>query len=112
MCFRSYEKTRSMWSLILPVFKQVLQKITSETVHDWETCLNGATNKHDPNRMRWLFELLVDEDQLICQGAFKEFSFLKLLNKSISQNYKVRDLYQKTFNILRKHWAHPFSNVR
>jgi hypothetical protein len=89
--------------------------MTAETVGDWETCLSGATNKADPNRMRWLFELLVDKDNLFNSkddGAFKESSYLRLLNRSLIQNWKLRELFNKTYDILKDQVSHPYNKVR
>ena len=41
--------------------------MTSETQNDWDFCFSGASNKADPNRLRWLFELLVTPENLVSQ---------------------------------------------
>ena len=47
----------------------------------------------------------------VSQGAFKESSYLLFVSKCLSMNWRVRGLYCRTYNILREHWAHPFTNV-
>lgn len=113
--FWSFEPTKTMWAALVPLFKTVLANMTAETIGDWETCISGASNKADPNRLRWLFELLLTEkDQLMVDqaGAFKESSHLRLLNRALVQNWKVRDLYNRSYEILRRHHAHPYNKVR
>ena len=45
-------------------------------------------------------------------GAFKESSLLRLLNKSMIQNWKIRDLVVKVYDILKEHCNHPYNKVR
>jgi len=94
------------------VFQQVLNNVTAETQSDWDFCFSGVSNKADPNRLRPLYELLVTPENLVSQGAFKESSYLLFVSKCLSMNWRVRSLYCRTYNILREHWAHPFTNVR
>ena len=63
--FWSFEPVQQLWTgCLVPSFKTILATVTTETLQDWEICLSGATNKHDSNRLRWLFELLIDEQKL------------------------------------------------
>jgi len=110
--FWDFKSAEQLWSWLLPVFQQVLNNVTTETQSDWDFCFSGVSNKADPNRLRWLFELLVTQDNLVSQGAFKESSYLLFVAKCLSQNWRVRELYCRTYNILKEHWAHPYNNVR
>jgi len=110
--FWDFKSAEQLWSWLLPVFQQVLNNVTTETQSDWDFCFAGLSNKADPNRLRWLFELLVTQDNLVSQGAFKESSYLLFVGKCLSQNWRVRELYCRTYNILKEHWAHPYNNVR
>lgn len=114
--FWSLSDAESMWNGIIPLFQTILNNVTDETIGDWETCLSGVTNKADPNRLRWLYEFLVkDSNESIIsaqQGAFKESSYLRLLNKALIQNWKVRDLYQRTYTDIKDHLSHPYLKVR
>ena len=112
--FWSYAPTKELWSELMPLFETAFGNMTIETISDWETCLSGGTNNADPNRLRWLFELLVNRDTLLVlqDGAFKESSALKLINRSLIQNWKARELLNRTFEILKNNLAHPFNNVR
>jgi hypothetical protein len=38
----------------------------------------------------------------VTQGAFKESCYLLFVTKCLSQNWRVRDLYCRTYNILRQ----------
>ena len=46
------------------------------------------------------------------EGAFSQASYLKLLNKSIVQNWKLRDLFVQTYDILKNQISHPYNKVR
>ena len=82
--FWDWESSQQLWAWLLPVFQQVrnnvtrnknltqyfyqvLNNVTSETQSDWDFCFSGASNKADPNRLRWLFELLVTPENLVSQ---------------------------------------------
>ena len=59
--FWSYKPSSHLWKQVLiPSFKLVLTNITAETLVDWELCIAGGTKKTDPNRVRWLFQLLME----------------------------------------------------
>jgi proteasome activator subunit 4 len=112
MRFWNFRSAQQAWSWLLPVFQQVLNSVTLETQSDWDLCFSGASNKADPNRLRVMLELLVTSENLVSQGAFKESSYLLFVNKCLSQNWRIRELYNRTYNILRSHWDHPYTNVR
>ena len=105
-----------LWTdILVPAFHTILNKISAETLNDWEICLSGATNKHDSNRLKWLFTILMDEQKLSensVEGAFSQAAYLKLLNKSIMQNWKLQELYGKIFGILKHQINHPYNKVR
>ena len=46
------------------------------------------------------------------EGAFSQASFLKLLNESISYNWRAKELYNKIFNQLKLQCNHPYNKVR
>ena len=110
--FWDWDSSSQLWAWLLPVFRQVLNNVTTETQSDWDFCFSGATNKADPNRLRWLYELLVTPENLMSQGSFKESSFLLFVGKCLSMNWRVQELYCRTYNIIREHWDHPYNNVR
>jgi len=110
--FWDYKSSMQLWTWLLPVFQQVLNNVTAETQSDWDFCFSGASNKADPNRLRALYELLITPENLVSQGAFKESSYLLFVAKCLSMNWRVRELYCRTYNILKDHWAHPYNNVR
>ena len=116
--FWPYEPVERLWtSILVPAFQTVLSNVTGETVQDWEICLSGATNKHDANRLRWLFSILIDESKLSAESsqegyAFSQASYLKLLNKSIMQNWKLQEVYNRIFALLKHQMNHPYNKVR
>jgi len=112
MRFWDFQSAQQVWSWLLPVFQKVLTSVTLETQSDWDLCFSGASNKADPNRLKPMLELLVTSENLVSQGAFKESSYLLFVTKCLSQNWRVRHLYTRTYNILRSHWDHPYNNVR
>ena len=115
--FWTYKPVSQLWNQVLiPCFKSVLSNVTTETIVDWEMCVSGGTKKADPNRIRWLYKLLMEHGQLGCQssseGAFSQASFLKLLNESISYNWRAKELYNEIFNQLKVQCNHPYNKVR
>jgi len=110
--FWDWSSSQQLWAWLLPVFQQVLNNVTAETQSDWDFCFSGVSNKADPNRLRALYELLITPENLVSQGAFKESSYLLFVAKCLSMNWRVRELYCRTYNILKDHWAHPYNNVR
>ena len=57
--FWDWEASSQLWHWLLPVFQQVLNNVTAETQSDWDFCFSGVSNKADPNRLRFLYELLM-----------------------------------------------------
>ena len=98
----------------MPVLESVVDgSINSESLGDWETCVNGASNRVDPNRITWMLEYLFSKtDRLRQGGAFQESAFLRLLNKAMSQNYRLRSLYNRGYQIVKDHLDHPYHKVR
>jgi proteasome activator subunit 4 len=120
--FWSYEPTNRIWSkIIIPAFKEVFAKVTTETLHDWEDCLKYGIKKTDPNRIHWLFNLFLDylENNFSASidssgaGAFNQSSFLKLFRKvSKELKWKLRELYAQIFSNLKQITSHPYHMVR
>ncbi len=52
--FWSFERSSKLWSDLVPVLKGAVGDggTNPECLRDWEACLNAATNKIDPNRIR------------------------------------------------------------
>ena len=50
--FWDFEKASNLWKThIMPVLTSVIDgSLNSESLADWETCINGASNRVDPNR--------------------------------------------------------------
>ena len=110
--FWDFASAEALWSWLIPVFRQVLNNVTTEAKRDWDFCFSGISAKTDPNRLCHLYESLVTEENLVGQGAFKESSYLSFVSKCLSLNWRVQSLYCRAFNILRSHWAERASVVR
>ena len=64
-------------------------------------------------RITWLLEYLLSKtDRLRQGGAFHESAVLRLLNKAITQNYRVRSLYTRVYQIVKDHLDHPYHKAR
>ena len=66
-------------------------------------------------RIQWLYKLLMEHAESGCsssEGAFSQASFLKLLNASISNNWRAKELYNKIFSQLKGQCNHSYSKVR
>ena len=58
---------------------------------------------------------MIDERQLVggkTVCAFKESSLLRMLNKSMTKNWKIRDVIVRVYDILRGHCNHSYNKVR
>ncbi len=57
---------------------------------------------------------MMEKDDILSGGvgATKEASFLRLLNKTLTQNFKVRELYSRAYSGLLPHVAHRYDKVR
>ena len=113
--FWSFEHVNKLWNeVLIPSFKLILSNVSSDTLPDWEICLSGATNRQDSNRLKWLFDLLIDQRTLsssTMEGAFSQASYLRLLNKSIVQNWKLKELFKQSFELLKHQFSHPYNKV-
>ena len=68
-------------------------KVSTETLADWGQCINGASNKCDPNRIRWMLEALLEASVPGgTLGAFREYATLRLLHKAIMHNWKASEI--------------------
>ena len=66
-------------------------------------------------RIRWLYKLLMEHVRFGCsssEGAFSQASFLKLLNASISNNWRAKEIYNEIFSQLKGQCNHSYSKVR
>ena len=71
-------------------------KVSTETLADWGQCINGASNKCDPNRIRWMVEALLGASVPGgTLGAFREYASLRLLHKAIMHNWKASEIVVK-----------------
>ena len=59
--FHSYKFHKSLVPQLLKLMRTVLANVTTETIGDWENFLSSASNKIDPNRVGWMYELLIEE---------------------------------------------------
>ena len=75
--FWDWESSQQLWSWLLPVFQKVLNNVTSETQSDWDNCFSGFSSKVDPNRLRWLLELLVTPENLVSQVSYLNTEYLR-----------------------------------
>lgn len=110
--FWTFKKARKVETELKPLLKTVLGNITTETVCDWELCINGSSSRSDSNRIQWFYEVLLDQSSTQGKGAFLEATHLKLLNKALSLNWKLRLLYQEAFESAKKLIDHPYNKVR
>ena len=111
--FHSYSLSKEIATDLKALMRSVFANVTAETVADWETFIVQASTKVDPNRLGWLYELLMEEVQTIgSSGAFKEATILRMMNKAIVQNWRGRDLHMRTYQFLTDNFLHPYQKVR
>ena len=94
--FHSFKFCEELNQDLESVLRSVLVNVTTETIGDWENVF--ASSKVDPNRVGWMYELLLENLAKIEHlGAFRASALLRLLNKAIIQNWKARDLQVMLF---------------
>jgi len=54
----SYEKTVKLYNELIPIIREALNNITSETDMYWGTCFATASEGTDPKRQYWLHEVM------------------------------------------------------
>ena len=108
----SYESAQAVSSRLKPLFEKILNNMPSDSLKDWCTSISAATSRTDPNRIRWVFELLLQPRLDFGQGSFKESSAVKLLNQGVQMNWKLQPLLRASYDLIKKHWDHPYQKVR
>ena len=89
--FHSYQFCKKLNQELTSVLRIALDNLTEETIDDWENVFTSS--KVDPNRLGWMYKLLLDNlVKLRDLGAFRAASLLRLLNRAIIQNWKARSL--------------------
>ena len=104
--------TQELWGWLVPVLRQLLSKVTVETIGDWGTCFATASESRDPNRLHWLLEVLMEEP-LRSQGSFLDASRLYVLQGAVAQQeWRIGSLLHRLDAFLRPFLTHPYQNVR
>ena len=107
-----WEMTCSLWAWLVPVLRQLLGKVTVETIADWGTCFATASESRDPNRLHWLLEVLMEEP-LRSQGSFLDASRLYVLQGAVAQQeWRIGSLLRRLSAFLRPFLTHRYQNVR
>ena len=50
----------SMWEMLQPIIRTVVNQISVETVTDWGTAIATCSESTDPRKLHWLFETLME----------------------------------------------------
>ena len=67
----SYERLMTMWAWLLPLLRNALENITTETAGNWASCINTIFRYRDPRRVHWLVELLLSLNETSTESSFQ-----------------------------------------
>ncbi|XP_023231412.1 proteasome activator complex subunit 4-like [Centruroides sculpturatus] len=108
-----FEKTSTLEKTLTPILRLALNNITPETVTDWGTCFATSSCNRDPNKLHWLFELLMEDRLKGENGSFLESSCLYILFGVLSQQeWRCFELLHRLLEYLKPHLTHSYQNVR
>ncbi|KAL7303557.1 hypothetical protein TKK_0003717 [Trichogramma kaykai] len=111
----SYDMTVRMWSRLLPILSQGIDKQDETVKIDWLETIALAMRNRDPNRMHWLLEFLLERAKL----GRKETSFLESMRLSYfqlamsSQIWRTASLEHRALELIeRRIEESPLKTVR
>ncbi|XP_034942579.1 proteasome activator complex subunit 4-like [Chelonus insularis] len=110
-----FEMVVRMWELIIPIVKEGLENVTTETMDDWKVCFALALNRRDPNRQHWILECLIEEPKFEnATSSFIECQRLLILQSALmQQSWRVAELMERLLiRVEQMLLTNPFQNVR
>lgn len=108
-----FEKMSNLEKSLTPILRLALNNITPETVTDWGTCFATSSCNRDPNKMYWIFELLMEDRLKGENGSFLESSCLYILLGALAQQeWRCFELLHRLLDYLKPHLTHSYQNVR
>lgn len=109
----SYDMIQRLRSILEPILKVAMTKLSVETVSDWGTCIATASENGDPSRLFWLLNLLMEDPMRSEEGSFAEASRLYVLQGGIAQQeWRVAELLHQLLEYLKPYLTHLYQNVR
>ncbi|KAK0164442.1 hypothetical protein PV328_003071 [Microctonus aethiopoides] len=111
----SFETIVKMWDVLIPIIREALENVTTETLVDWKCCFAISLCGRDPNRHHWLIECLMEEQQSdSTTTSFAEVHRMYILQSALAQQaWRLSELMNRLSQRLeRKLLANPFQNVR
>ncbi|XP_013086715.2 proteasome activator complex subunit 4-like [Biomphalaria glabrata] len=108
-----YPKVEKLWLWITPLLEHTLNNITVETISDWGNFFLNICENRAPQRLQWLYRLLIKNPLSGEGGAFGDASRLYMLQQAIlQQEWRIPAYLHDIVNYLRPHLAHTYKNVR
>lgn len=108
-----YKKLEDLWSWITPLLENVLNNITVETIADWGNFFLNICENRAPQKLQWLYRLLLKNPLSGEGGAFGDAARLYMLQQAIlQQEWRIPGYLHAIVSYLRPHMAHNYKNVR
>lgn len=112
----TFEMVTTMWESLLPIIREALDNINTETTSDWGLCFGAAVAKRDPNRHHWLFECLMEEsiEKNKSTASLHESTMLFCIQSALlQQTWRLSELMKRLLaRVETRLIANPFQNVR
>ncbi|XP_055880989.1 proteasome activator complex subunit 4-like isoform X3 [Biomphalaria glabrata] len=108
-----YSKVENLWLWITPLLEHALNNITVETDSSWTYFFFYICNNRAPQRLQWLYRLLLKNPVNGDGGAFGDSSRVDMLHESISpQHWKIPAYLHEIVNCLHPYLSHTSVIVR
>lgn len=110
-----FDMTVQLWQQILPLVRTALSNLAPETLFDWSLCFVMALLKRDPNRMHWLLECLMEQqEQGKSEVSFIECGRFYIVQNAVAQlNWRCCELWRRLLvQVEDRLLANPFQNLR
>ncbi|KAH9509108.1 Proteasome activator complex subunit 4, partial [Bulinus truncatus] len=108
-----YQKLVNLWQWISPLLEHALNNITVETISDWGNFFLCVCENRAPQKLQWLYKLLLTNPLSGEGGAFGDASRLYMLQQAVlQQEWRIPAYLHNIVEYLRPHLAHNYKNVR
>ena len=113
--FWHYEDVSKVWNeLLTPCLKTVLKNINSETFRHWLNSLSYAVRRVDPNRVKWLYDLLLESltSEFSSESTSKQMHVLQLCTTLFTKSWRTKPLTITLFQLVQKHTGNSLFSIR
>jgi len=109
----TFTQLSGLWEWMTPLLEKVLNNLTVETLADWGSFFLHICENRAPQRLQWLYKLLLQNPLSGEGGAFGDSARLYCLQQSIlQQEWRIPDTLQAIVAYLKPHLGHNYKSVR